>query len=110
MSLHQDGYERWGAQAWVKFNSSGGINDDRNISSVSDNGTGKFTVSIDNNLASSHYAVVCDGRRDGDVGHNECSFNSCISNESSSSFKVGCQDNNSDGYRDPSWVAVIVVR
>jgi len=109
MSLWQDGYQRWGNQAWVKFNSSGGINDDRNISSVSDNGTGKFTVYIDVNLASSHYGVCADGRRD-NVGDNEASFNSSISNESTSSFKVGCQDNNDDGYRDPTWVACIVVR
>ena len=110
MTLHQDGYWHYGARCWVKFSSNGSILDDRNISSVSDNGTGKFTVNIDTDLPNANYAVVCDGRRDGDVGHNECSFNSCISNEGGSSFKVGCQDNNSDGYRDPSWVAVIVVR
>ncbi|ADP00153.1 predicted protein [Cyanophage NATL2A-133] len=110
MALYQDGYQRWAAQAWVKFNSGGGIHDDRNISSVSDNGTGKFTVYIDNNLNSSHYGVCADGKRQQDVGNNEASFNSSISNESSSSFKVGSQDNNSDGYSDPTWVSCIVVR
>jgi len=47
------------AQAWVNFrgNSSVSINDDANVSSVSDNGTGQYTVNFSSSMPNSSYCV-----------------------------------------------------
>ena len=47
------------AKAWINFNgkSSITINDDFNISSISDNGTGKYTVNFTTAMSNANYAV-----------------------------------------------------
>ena len=47
------------AQAWVNFrgNSSVSINDDANVSSISDNGTGQYTVNFSSSMPNSSYCV-----------------------------------------------------
>ena len=47
------------AKAWVNFNGTGtvAIRDDGNVSSITDNGTGDYTVGIDNTLSSGSYAA-----------------------------------------------------
>lgn len=46
------------AKAWVNFNGTGtvAIRDDGNVSSITDNGVGDYTVTFDNALSSSNYA------------------------------------------------------
>ena len=54
------------AKAWINFNGTGtaAINDDFNISSITDNGTGDFTISFSNAFSNTNYAVVaCNGRQ-----------------------------------------------
>ena len=54
------------AKAWVNFNGTGtaAINDDFNISTITDNGTGDFTISFTSALSNANYAVVaCNGRQ-----------------------------------------------
>ena len=48
------------AKAWVNFNGSGSvaIRDDFNVSSISDNGAGDYTINFSNNMANSNYATV----------------------------------------------------
>ena len=54
------------AKAWVNFDGDGtlttsnqsGVNSSFNISSVIDNGTGLYTINIDNDLRNRNYAVV----------------------------------------------------
>jgi hypothetical protein len=47
------------AQAWVNFNGIGtiAIRDSYNVSSITDNGTGNYTVNLTNNLANSNYVI-----------------------------------------------------
>ena len=54
------------AKAWVKFNGTGtpAIDDDFNVSSISDGGTGIFTVNFSSNLGNANYALA------GSVGGN----------------------------------------
>ena len=46
------------AKAWVNFNGTGTIaaRDSENVSSLTDNGTGHYTVSFSNNMGNSNYA------------------------------------------------------
>jgi hypothetical protein len=48
------------AKAWVNFNGTGtvAIRDSYNISSITDNGTGDYTLSFTNNMANGNYAVA----------------------------------------------------
>ena len=40
--------------AWARFNNTGGIIDDFNVSSVTDNATGRWTLNFDSNIASAN--------------------------------------------------------
>ena len=54
------------AKAWINFNGTGtvAIRDDFNFSSVTDNGTGLYTLNFTSALANANYAVVPGGTRD----------------------------------------------
>ena len=49
-------------KAWVNFNGTGtvSIRDNFNVSSVTDNGTGDYTVNFSNSLESSDYCTLCE--------------------------------------------------
>lgn len=49
------------ARAWVNFNGTGtvAIRDSFNVSSITDNGTGNYTVNFDQAMPDENYAVVC---------------------------------------------------
>ena len=53
------------AKAWVNFNGSGtvAINAAFNVSSITDNGVGDYTINFTNALADSKFAVSCTGKR-----------------------------------------------
>jgi hypothetical protein len=57
------------AKAWVSFNGTGtvAINAQSNVSSISDNGTGNYTVNMTSALADTNYAVVCSGKQNDDA-------------------------------------------
>jgi len=48
------------AQAWVNFNGTGtpSIGDSYNVSSITDNGTGDYTVNFTNNMGNAYYSAV----------------------------------------------------
>ena len=51
-------------KAWCKFNgeASSIANDDSfNVSGLTDNGTGDYTIAIDNDMANDDYATTCNG-------------------------------------------------
>ena len=53
------------AKAWVNFNgtSTVSIRDDGNVSSITDNGTGDYTINFSSTLSSSSYGINTGGRR-----------------------------------------------
>ncbi len=53
------------AKAWVRFNGTGTvtIEDSFNVSSITDNGVGVYTVNFTNNLPNTNYAYMGVGRR-----------------------------------------------
>lgn len=55
------------AKAWVNFNGTGtvAIRASFNVTSITDNGTGDYTVNFTNAMADANYAVVGIGRRNG---------------------------------------------
>ena len=51
------------AKAWVNFNGEGtvAIRDSFNVSSISDNGTGQYTINFSNAMSNADYAVATAG-------------------------------------------------
>jgi hypothetical protein len=49
------------AKAWVNFNGTGtvAIRASYNVSSITDNGTGDYTINFTNALADANYCVIC---------------------------------------------------
>ena len=56
-------------QAWVNFNGTGtvAIRESYNVSSITDNGTGDYTVNFTNALTDANYSAVFGGARSGDT-------------------------------------------
>ena len=54
------GLSQFTAKAWVNFNGTGtvAIRDSHNVSSITDNGTGNYTVNFTNNMANTNYSAV----------------------------------------------------
>ena len=50
----------YGVRAWVKFNGSGtlAVNGSGNVTSVTDNGTGDYTINFTNNMPDTNYAYT----------------------------------------------------
>ena len=58
----------YGCRAWVSFNSSGGINASGNVSSVTQNTTGDYTVNFTNAMPDANYAVSGGFRKSDNYG------------------------------------------
>ena len=61
MSITSDGrgLSQFTAKAWIYFNMNGAsIYDSHNISSITDNGTGNFSMNLSNALGNTNYSVV----------------------------------------------------
>ena len=74
------------AKAWVNFNGTGAIaaRDSENVSSLTDNGTGNYTVTFSNAFGAADYASVASG-------NNALSLQYPFqaSNSSASAFQIG---------------------
>ena len=60
----------YGCRAWVNFNGTGtvAIRASGNVSSITDNGTGDYTVNFTTALADANYCVTCTGEQGLNVG------------------------------------------
>ena len=58
------------AKAWVRFDGTGtvSITDSFNISSITDNGTGRYGFDFTNNMANGNFAVLISTVEDADAG------------------------------------------
>ena len=59
----------YGCRAWVNFNGTGtvAIRASGNVSSITDNGTGDYTVNFTNAMPDTNYSFVTNARRDNDT-------------------------------------------
>jgi hypothetical protein len=76
-------------KAWVNFNSDGTINDDFNISTVTKNSTGNFTITFEYALSNSNYCVSVIPKDDAGA-----MIVSSITSQSTSSFTVQLRGGN----------------
>ena len=91
------------AKAWINFNGTGtvAIRDDFNFSSVTDNGTGLYTLNFSTDLANANYAVVTGGSRD--LPESSRCFPANIDQIATSSFDLSTHN---DGSTSVDWELV----
>ena len=97
------GLSQFTAKAWVNFDGAGtvAIRRSHNVSSVTDNGTGDYTVNFDNNLNNNSPMVVGSaGSNNGDVVSDLHGVT--IGTSSSSSVRVGDNYANGGSVRNPA--------
>lgn len=102
-------------RAWVNFNGSGtvAIRASFNVSSITDNGVGDYTVNFTNALVdANHNAVVSTSF--GSNGYNFAMINTSsqavIAAPTSSSIRFACLTWNGSAWNDPTYVHVAVFR
>ena len=61
------------AKAWVNFNGTGtvAIRASFNVSSVTDNGVGEYTINMTNPMSDSNYTILCGGSQDNNTTTND---------------------------------------
>ena len=94
------------ATAWVRFNGTGtvAIDDDYNVSSITDNTTGDYSVNFETNMSNTSYAVT--GSTIGSSGY--YSTFTCGGSISTSSVRIKIQHINNSLY-DNNRVSLIVM-
>ena len=99
------------AKAWVNFDGIGtvAINESFNVSSVTDNATGKYTVNFSTNLSDANYAVVV-GPTSVDATTYVRDLVVANDNKTISSFKLMNQHNQSYSWSDTDGISAVVFR
>jgi hypothetical protein len=97
------------AKAWVNFNGTGtvAIRASYNVSSITDNGAGDYTVNFTTALADTNYCTVTGCSEGGGVGNLKVSAARAVS---TSAVRLGTGDNNTDSIQDFDNVNVTVFR
>lgn len=77
------------AKAWVNFNGTGtvAIRAQMNVSSITDNGTGNYTVNFTNAMTDANYSSLISTGRGGAFGDQTFGYN--YSTPASSNFSIG---------------------
>lgn len=97
------------AKAWVNFNGTGtvAIREQYNVSSITDNGTGDYTVNFTNALADANYAWSGSSQRSSGATVRAI-FTNTSSTPTASALRV--QNSNYVSSEDPSYASVVVFR
>lgn len=93
------------AKAWVNFNGTGtvAISDDLNVSSITDGGTGNYTVNFTSNMPNANYAVCLSSNM---VASNSFAAFERVESIATSSFVI--RTIHSSGFQDVSVVCAAV--
>lgn len=93
-------------KGWVQFNGTGtiAIQDSYNVTSITDNGTGLYTITWDTDFSNDDYAVVAIGGVGGDLGPGDTLINAVAAG--SCQVRTYASDNSA---RDGSIISVIAI-
>jgi len=97
-------------RAWINFNGTGtvSIRDSGNVSSISDNGTGNYTVNFTTAMPDVNYAALT-AAKEGNDNNNISVAGIDYDNASASSFKV-FHNSDDTGAFNPTYLGVAVFR
>jgi hypothetical protein len=98
-------------KAWFNFKGTDTVSllDSNNIASMTDNGTGRYTGSLSNNMGNNNYCISCTGDFDG--GSDTSGAHGCTEhdNNSTSSFQFQSFRPSDDGYTDVKKAPALIV-
>jgi hypothetical protein len=100
------GLSQFTAKAWVNLNGTGtpAINGSHNVSSITDNSTGDFSVNFTNAMANTDYTMACAG---GDVDEHVAWRSYGTASYRGTTFaRIGCM-NHTGAYRDRDGISAI---
>jgi len=103
----------YGCRAWVNFNGTGtvAIRASGNVSSITDNGTGDYTVNFTTAIADANYSVASCARRDPSIADNgNVTAQIGGANPSTTAVRMRCNRSDFAGTEDPSVVCVNIFR
>jgi hypothetical protein len=109
--LNPDGTENYKCRAWVNFNGTGtvAIRAAGNVASITDNGTGDYTVNFTTAMPDANYAIVGTATRASyNAGNNPGGFGLRTA-PSASSFRI-CTSNGSGTNEDSVQIDISVFR
>ena len=114
--LNPDGTENYKCRAWVNFNGTGtvAIRAAGNVASITDNGTGDYTVNFTTAMPDANYAAVVGVCAQGSAATFPNVFSSTSTfgpiAPTTSSFRIGAFTHTSGGGKDPEYVTASVFR
>ena len=103
---------QYAAKAWVNFNGTGtvAIRESANVSSITDNSLGVYTVNFANAMTDANYSG---GTLGGDINGGGASDNTviCTANQTTSSVRVLTRNvQSSGGVLDPNFASLAIFR
>jgi len=98
-------------RAWVNFNGTGtvAIRDDFNVSSITDNGVGDYTVNFTSALVDTNYSVLTTSRDNG-VTNFVTSLSATLSTKTTTALEVICARRDNGSLIDTSEYNVAIFR
>ncbi len=106
----------YACRALVNFNGTGtvAIRASGNVSSITDNGTGDYTVNFVTAMPDEKYSVICNGALDvsdgGGYMHEALSSSSAYKLKTTNAVRIEAWNNNVDGLVDVFSANIIIVR
>lgn len=99
------------AKVWVSFNGTGtvAINDDFNVSSITDNGTGDYTVNFSTALTNTNYFAIPFASRGGSVNNREAQEGSKGTSSYLLYTKIFSAGVNSAAFEDMEFINFIIL-
>lgn len=98
--------------AWVNFNGTGtvAIRASYNVSSITDNGTGDYTVNFTNALTDANYSAVCSSGVGSGGSRSYLAHGPYAAVPTTTAFRLVVVDSTSAAYADIAYVLVAIVR
>ena len=98
------------AKAWVNFNGTGtvSIREDFNVSSITDHGTGDYTINFTNAMSSADYCVVAGGSGPVNTHHCHPFINYLRTSTDSGACVAWFRDENSANRADPTYGYILI--
>jgi hypothetical protein len=112
--LNPDGTQNYKCRAWVNFNGSGtvAIRASGNVSSITDNGTGNYTVNFTTALPDANYSATTQATNGTGIGVDDqrCFTSTPSGSYLTTSLKIGVVTAANNAFQDASIVNVSVFR
>jgi hypothetical protein len=108
--LNTDGTENYKCRAWVNFNGTGtvAIRASGNVSSITDNATGEYTINLTSAMQDTNYILVGNQRISGGYSLLYPAFTEV--SPTTTAAKIYCGSTNLGGNVDPPYVFVAFFR